>query len=153
MIHVIIVYESVYGNTKKIAMTLAEVLDAHEDIECIVKKSREIHTDDLMTYDVIIFGAPNHDQSPAGNLLRFIDRAAIVALDGRRFTTFDTYTGGNKGIAQSKLEAYVRKTLPGLELLCEGFSAKVKTQKGPLDEEEPKRAREFAERLLVLLTQ
>ncbi len=149
---VIIVYESVYGNTKKIAEAMAEVLDRNENIKCVVKKPDEIHTDELGEYDVILFGCPNHNQEPAANLLHFIDRAAIVNLEGKRFTTFDTYTGGNKSIAQSKLEAYIKDKIPVVRVLTEGFSAKVKGPRGPLADDEIQRAHDFARSIVEMLS-
>ncbi|MFW9961181.1 MAG: flavodoxin family protein, partial [Candidatus Thorarchaeota archaeon] len=65
---VIIVYESVYGNTKKIAEAIASGIDEYEGAKCVVRKTGEIHTDDLCEYDAILFGCPNHNQEPARNL-------------------------------------------------------------------------------------
>ncbi len=138
----IIVYESVYGNTKKIADAICQGVSKVEGVECLVKKTGEIHTDDLCDYDAILFGGPNHNQEPALNLIKFIDRAAIVHLKAKIGAAFDTYTGGNKNIAVAKLETKIRDKLPGISL-SEGFSAKVRGRKGPLEEDEESRAHDF----------
>ena len=138
----IIVYESVYGNTKKIAEAISQGISSVEGVECIVKKTGEIHTDDLCDYDAILFGGPNHNQGPALNLIKFIDRAAIVHLKAKVGAAFDTYTGGNKNIAVKKLETKILDKIPGI-LLSEGFSAKVTGRKGPLADDEESRAHEF----------
>ncbi|MFW9792902.1 MAG: flavodoxin family protein [Candidatus Thorarchaeota archaeon] len=138
----IIVYESVYGNTKKIAEAIRNGMNTVENIECVIKKTGEIHTDDLCDYDAIIFGCPNHNQGPALNLVRFIDRAAIVHLKAKIGAAFDTYTGGNKDVAVSKLEAKIQEKIPGISL--EGrLSAKVTGRKGPLADDEEVRAHDF----------
>jgi flavodoxin len=138
----IIVYESVYGNTKKIAEAISKGINNIGGIECLVKKTGEIHTDDLCDYDAIILGCPNHNQEPARNLVKFIDRASIVHLEGKIGAAFDTYTGGNKGIAVTKLEAKIREKLPGIKLVG-NLSAKVTGRKGPLVEDEETKAVDF----------
>jgi len=138
----IIVYESVYGNTKKIAEAISQGISSVDGIECIVKKTGDIHTDDLCDYDAILFGGPNHNQGPALNLIKFIDRAAIVHLKAKVGAAFDTYTGGNKNIAVKKLETKILDKIPGISL-SEGFSAKVTGRKGPLADDEESRAHEF----------
>ncbi len=139
---VIVVYESVYGNTKKIADAICEGINKVEGVECIVKKTGEIHTDDLCDYDAVILGCPNHNQGPALNLVKFIDRASIVHLKGKIGATFDTYTGGNKNVAVVKLESKIREKLPGIELI-DSLSAKVTGRKGPLVDDEESRALDF----------
>lgn len=144
----IVVYESIYGNTKKIAESIAEGMKQSGNIECEVMKTGEIHhTDDLAAYDIIIIGCPNHNQEPARNMLKFLDRVAIVGLKGKTGAAFDTYTGGNKGVALKKLEAVIQDKVPGLSLVVEGFSALVDDRKGPLAKNETARALDFGSRL------
>ena len=140
----IIIYESVYGNTKKIAESICEGINSVEGVDCLVKKTSEIHTDELCDYDAILFGCPNHNQGPALYLIKFIDRASIVHLKTKIGAAFDTYTGGNKDVAVTKLEIVIQDKLPGISL--EGrFSAKVTGRKGPLADDEESRAQEFGE--------
>ncbi len=139
----IIVYESLYGNTKRVAQAIKDGMEKVGNVECSIKKTSEIHTNDLLRYDAILFGGPNHNQEPARNLLKFIDRAAIVDLNGKIGAAFDTYTGGNIGIAVAKLETIIKEKLSGMELVVDGFSALVEDRKGPLADEEIPRATEF----------
>ena len=138
----IIVYESLYGNTRKIAEAICEGINKVEGVDCLVKKTGEIHTDDLCDYDAILFGCPNHNQGPALNLVKFIDRASIVHLKAKIGAAFDTYTGGNKDVAVTKLEAKIKDKLPGIELVGR-LSSKVTGRKGPLADEEETKARGF----------
>jgi flavodoxin len=139
----IIVYESLYGNTKRVAQAIKDGMEKVGNVECSIKKTSEIHTNDLLRYDAILFGGPNHNQEPARNILRFIDRATIVDLNGKIGAAFDTYTGGNIGIAVAKLETIIREKLSGMELVANGFSALVEDRRGPLANEEIPRATEF----------
>jgi len=142
MKQVIIVYESVYGNTARIADAIGRGINSVEGVECLIKKTGEIHTDELCDFDAILLGCPNHNQEPALNLVRFIDRATIVHLKAKIGVAFDTYTGGNKDVAVAKLETIIQEKLPGISL--EGrFSAKVTGRKGPLADDEESRAQEF----------
>ncbi len=137
----VIVYESVYGNTKRLAETICNGI-VSAGVECTIRKTGEIHTDELTNYDAILLGAPNHNQAPAMNLTRFIDRASIVVLNGRMGAVFDTHTGGNRDVAAVILERLVAEKLHGLELIGR-FSAKVEGRRGPVAEEDLTRAREF----------
>ena len=139
----IIVYESLYGNTKRIAQAIKGGMEQVGNVECSIKKTSEIHTNDLLRYDAILFGGPNHNQEPARNILKFIGRAAIVDLNGKIGAAFDTYTGGNIGIAVAKLETIIQEKLSGIELVADGYSALVEDRKGPLADEEIQRATEF----------
>ncbi len=143
----IIVYESVYGNTKKVAEAIAEGMQQVESVECRVVKTGEIHTDEICDYDAILFGCPNHNQEPALNMTKFLDRASIVHVKEKIGGIFDTYTGGNKGVALTKLRTIVNEKFPGIEFLGDGFSAKVEGRKGPLAENEVEAAWDFGKNI------
>ena len=139
----IIIYESVYGNTEQIAIAIAEGIRQAGVAECKVTKTGGLHTDEMADYDLILLGCPNHNQEPALNMIKFIDRAHIVPLEDKIGAAFDTYTGGNKGIAVRKLEEVIRKRLTGIKLVLEGLSSKVEGRKGPLTEGEIELAQKF----------
>jgi flavodoxin len=148
MTKTIIIYESIYGNTKKVADAIAEGIRESGEIDCIIAKTGEVHhTDDLAKFDAVIFGSPNHNQEPSRNMLKFIERASIVDLDTKMGAAFDTYTGGNKGIAVKKLEQVIRQKLPCITFVIDSFSAQVEDRKGPLAEGEIDRAIEFGKQV------
>lgn len=146
MKRVAIIYESIYGNTRQIAEEIREGIREGGNIEVRLTHPGGIHTDDLSNYDVILFGSPNHNQAPTLNLMKFIDRLAIVELENKLGTVFDTYTGGNEGIAVKKLENKIKEKLPGIKLVMEGGSFKVSGRKGPLIEGEVEKARRFGQK-------
>ena len=148
MTKTIIIYESIYGNTKKVADAIAEGIRESGEIDCTIAKTGEVHhTDDLARFDAVIFGSPNHNQEPSRNMLKFIERASIVDLDTKMGAAFDTYTGGNKGIAVKKLEQVIRQKLPCITFVIDSFSAQVEGRKGPLAEGEIDRAIEFGKQV------
>lgn len=147
MFKTIVVYESVYGNTKRIAEEIGKGVGTSENIEVEVVKPSEIHTDQLLDHDAILLGCPNHNQKPANNLVKFIERASIVHPECKIGAAFDTYTGGNRRVALKKLEKIIEDKLPGIEFVMSGLSCKVKGRKGPLADGERERAFEFGVRL------
>ncbi|MFW9890496.1 MAG: flavodoxin family protein [Candidatus Thorarchaeota archaeon] len=148
MTKTIIIYESIYGNTKKVADAIAEGIRESGEIDCTIAKTGEVHhTDDLAKFDAIIFGSPNHNQEPSRNMLKFIERASIVEFDTKMGAAFDTYTGGNKGIAVKKLEQIIRQKLSCITFVIDSFSALVEDRKGPLAEGEIDRAIEFGKQV------
>jgi flavodoxin len=147
MKHALIVYESKYGNTKRIAEAIVAGMKQAGEIDCKLITPSEAQPDELPRYDAILFGCPNHMQEPSRGVIGFIDRAAAVDLRGRISAAFDTYMGGNKGIAVVKLQRKIREKLPGLKLVAEGFSAEVKSRTGPLVDGEIVKAQEFGFRV------
>ncbi|MHA2141500.1 MAG: flavodoxin family protein [Candidatus Thorarchaeota archaeon] len=144
MTKALIIYESIYGNTKRVADAIAEGIRRAGTVECAVAKTGEVHhTDDLAKYDAIIFGCPNHNQEPARNMLKFIERASIVELSEKMGAAFDTYTGGNKGIAVGRLEQVIEQKMSCIKFVIDGFSAQVEDRKGPLAAGELQRAKDF----------
>ncbi len=147
----VIIYESLYGNTRRVADAIARGIQTAGDITCKVVKTSELHTDDICNYDAILFGCPNHNQAPALNMIRFLERASIVHVRNRIGGVFDTYTGGNKAVALTKLAEIVSEKFPGIELIGEGVSAKVESRKGPVLDSEIVEATNFGKSIGVRL--
>jgi hypothetical protein len=82
-------------------------------------------------------------------MLKFIERASIVDLDAKMGAAFDTYTGGNMGVAVKKLEQEIRQKMACITFVTDSFSAKVEDRKGPLVDGEIERAIEFGKQLAV----
>ncbi|MHA1741518.1 MAG: hypothetical protein ACTSVD_05445, partial [Candidatus Thorarchaeota archaeon] len=73
----------------------------------------------------------------------FMERATILELDQKIGAIFDTYTGGSKGVAASKLEAMVKEEIPCIKIVVQSLSARVEDRRGPLSEGEIERALAF----------
>ncbi|HEU5454682.1 MAG TPA: flavodoxin domain-containing protein, partial [Nocardioides sp.] len=56
---ILIVYESMFGNTEHIARRVADGL-AHPGGHTVLKDVREVGPDDLTESDLVVIGAPTH---------------------------------------------------------------------------------------------
>lgn len=74
MAHVLIVYHSLGGNTKKMAEAAAEGARGVSGTEVTVKTGLEATIDDLLGCDAIALGSPDYFSYMAGGLKDFLDR-------------------------------------------------------------------------------
>ncbi len=143
----LIVYVSVeHGNTEKVARAMGEVLGAD------VKKAEEVDPSSISDYDLIGFGSGIFYGRFHPDLLKFIDD--LPRLNAKAFIIS---TGGFGG---EQLHSQLRKKLKGRGMeIVGGFSCKAWDTFGPFkltgginkgrpNEEDLKKAREFAEGLL-----
>ncbi|MFV0340986.1 MAG: flavodoxin domain-containing protein [Parachlamydiaceae bacterium] len=73
MAKVLIVYDTDYGNTQKMALSVAEGVKTVEGASVTVKKAEETTAEDLLGHDAIVFGSPVHMGSPSWRMKKFID--------------------------------------------------------------------------------
>ena len=144
----LIIYMSVHHkNTEKIAMEMAEVLDAD------LMKAYEANEKDISRYDLIGFGSGIYFFKHHRKLLEFAEK--LVAKKKNAFI-FSTYGGGSPKIYHKLLRKKLAKR--GFRIIGE-FSCKGYDTFGPLkfigginkgkpDEKDLKRAREFAKTLI-----
>ncbi len=83
----IIIYDSLYGNTKVIAKTIAKSMP--EGLAEALDVS-EIEVDRIIPADLIIFGSPTHGGRPKQAMQEFLERIPANALAGKRVAAFDT---------------------------------------------------------------
>ena len=80
--NIVVVYDSVFGNTEKIAEAIADELDASL---VNVNQSKRV---DIEKVDYLIIGSPTHGGSSTDETQKFIN--SIRRIDGKKFATFDT---------------------------------------------------------------
>src|SRR5512137_2578846 len=80
----IVIYESAYGNTAKIAQAIADALHTKAHL------TRDITAGDVQNADLIIVGSPTQGGLPLPNIKTFIDGLPADALKGKKVATFDT---------------------------------------------------------------
>jgi flavorubredoxin len=68
----LVVYESLWGNTEKIARTIADRLSVHNDVDVVDSDNAPVSVDD---YDFVVVGGPTH----AFSMTRTSTRADAVA--------------------------------------------------------------------------
>ncbi|MBK8050889.1 MAG: flavodoxin family protein [Anaerolineales bacterium] len=90
----LLIYDSRYGNTEKIAHAigegLAEGLGATGSVR--VLPVGEAQTSQLAGWDLLIVGAPTHGSHPSPPMREFLDRVPGSALAGVKVAAFDTRT-------------------------------------------------------------
>jgi flavorubredoxin len=146
---VFILYDSKYGNTKTAAENVLESLKQVEDIEVAISCVRDIDPHNVINYDALILGAPNHMASPSRAMKNFVDKLAKLNVSAKSVAVFGTYSGRVRltDRAVKKMEKIVEKTLPSLKLLPPSLSVRVKGVTGPVADGELSKCQEFGKRI------
>ena len=139
----IVVYESKYGNTKLVAETIIEGMKEVSGAEVAINELKEADLSQLVDFDVILVGSPNHMGGATRGIRKFIDEFGKLNLEGKMVAVFDTYLGGDFEKAVRKMEKQISEKAPGLKLVTPGLSIRVKGMKGPIAEGELPKCKEF----------
>ncbi len=83
----LIVYDSLYGNTEKVAKAIGKGVGA-EDFE--MKRARDTKWDDLGKIDLLIVGSPTHGGRASENTQKFFDSIKEEDLKNVYAAAFDT---------------------------------------------------------------
>ena len=150
MAKAVIIYESVYGNTKRVAETIAEGM-REAGVEVALHEVKGFDTAALKDYDTILVGSPNHAGGATIAMRRFIGRLGKLNLEGKWVTAFDTYGGAAHAQALKKMSDSLAKSAPGMKVIIPGLSIKVLGMKGPIADGELPRCREFGKSLAAKL--
>lgn len=82
----LVVYDSLYGNTKTVAQTIAGAIPG----EVEVLHAGDANASGLEAYDLLIVGAPTHGGRPSPAMRDFLDQIQAPALKGVNVAGFDT---------------------------------------------------------------
>lgn len=145
--NVLIIYDTKYGNTKKVAELIGDGLKSVEENVITVENVKEIDLNKDETYDLILFGSPNHIGSYTANVKKFIKNLPKASLKGKSFAVFDTYMGKDFEKAVKKMEKQINKVMPNLNKVSPGLSIKVGGMKGPIVDEDLPKCKEFGIKL------
>jgi len=130
----LVVYDSVYGNTEKVARALAKGLgDGGVDVDSI--RADAVKFDELSKYDLLVVGSPVHIWSATKPIKAFLERLKTVeGLSGKKAFVFDTKLSrsGLAGSAGGKIERNLKSL--GLTIAKPHATAVVKGNEGPLEE-------------------
>ncbi len=149
MAKVIVVYESKYGNTKLVAETIIEGIREVSGIETVLSELKEVDLNQLVEFDAILVGSPNHIGRATRSIKKFIDKLGNLNLEGKLAAVFDTYIGKDFEKAVKKMEKQISEKVPGLKLATPGLSIRVKGMKGPIAEGELPKCREFGTKIAI----
>ena len=144
---VLILYDTKYGNTKKVAELISEGLNTVEGNAITIENVKEVNLDREETYDLILIGSPNHIGSHTKNIKKFIKNLPNASLKGKSFAVFDTYIGKDFEKAVRKMEKQISEVMPNLDKVSPGLSIKVGGMKGPIVDEDLPKCKEFGIKL------
>jgi len=131
----LIVYDSTYGNTEKIAQAIGEGISGQ------IRRVSEVNPADLKGFDLLIIGSPTHGGFPSEGIYGLLK--ASLALEGSNVAAFDTRTKTTIfGYAAPKIAKSLQKHGGNLLAPPEGFL--VRGMHGPLQDGELERATDWA---------
>lgn len=150
----LIVYDSIYGSTQKIAEAIEEGLSL-EKVKII--KAEEALADDVKAFDMLVVGSPTHGGKPSNSVQFFLNKLSNNSLESIKVAVFDTRLSEKDvnfalrlliktiGYAAEKIANSLKAK--GGNLISEPKGFFVKGKEGPLKEGEIVRAREWTAEL------
>ncbi|MEM3759487.1 MAG: flavodoxin domain-containing protein [Candidatus Bathyarchaeia archaeon] len=128
----IIIYDTKFGNTEKIAKALAIGMEKEGvKVDCV--KADEVDVDKLGECDFLAFGAPTHAFGISKPMKAFLEKLKSVNLKGKKAFAFDTkYKSRLAGSAAKGIEKRLKEF--GMSIIKPYTSAIVKSSEGPLAE-------------------
>ena len=142
----LIVYDSVYGNTEKIARAVAEAITPSGEVK--VLGVGEANPSELASTDLLIVGSPTHAGRPTPAVQALLNK--VPKLQGINVAAFDTRITtklvGVFGYAAGRIAGNLKKK--GGTLIASPVGFFVTGGKGPLKEGELERAAGWAKGFL-----
>jgi flavodoxin I len=140
----LIVYDSVYGNTEKIAKAIAGAITPSNEIKIL--RAGEANPSESESIDLIIVGSPTQGGRPTPAIQEFLKRVSEPAIKGINVAAFDTRFSTRwvriSGYAAGRIADNLKGKGGTLVSPPEGFF--VKGRKGPLKDGEVERAASWA---------
>lgn len=144
----VVIYDSVYGNTERIAQAVAGALGPARDVTLL--RAAEAKPEQLKGATCVIVGAPTQGFRPTLPVKTFLDAIPAGMLKGVKVAAFDTRMAGKEvgpgirlltkvgGFAAKHIAEGLKKAGGELAAPPEGFN--VKGKEGPLATGELERA-------------
>ena len=148
----IVIYDTSYGNTKKIAETIAETLK-ESGIEVDLFDVKDVKKLSAKDYNFLVLGSPTRFGTMSFAIRGFLGKVKSEEWMNKPFAVFDTENPENlekkewsaaEKIAEKLREKKMNQLLPVLKALVLG-------QKGPLVEGEVDRTKDYASELATKL--
>jgi len=147
LMKVLIVYDSVYGNTEKIARAIAGAFTPSDGVK--IFRAGEVNPSELESIDLLIVGSPTQGGRPTPVTQDFLHKVSESAIKGVNVAAFDTRYStrlvGVFGYAAGRIASNLKGKGGTLVASPEGFF--VKGREGPLKEGELERAAGWAKRM------
>ena len=153
----LVIYDSVFGNTEKIAQSIATGLRTAHETQCL--RAGSVSVLQITSVDIIVMGSPTRSFRATPATHSVLDSIPSAALQGKKVAAFDTrlLMTGVKGLLFRKIIdkggyaapiiAFEMQSKAGtLSLPAEGFF--VKGEEGPLVDGELERASDWGRKLV-----
>ncbi len=128
----LILYDSIYGNTKKVAMSLSRGLEAggvYVDSNSI----QDFDTIELKNYDVIGIGGPTHFHGASKAMKSFLSKIKHLKMENKQGFAFETKADFQlAGSAAKRIIRYLKKMK--IEIIHSTITGLVIDKEGPLKE-------------------
>ncbi len=140
----LVVYDSKFGNTEKVAQAIAAALGPDS---FPVLKVDAVTAEDLQDLDLIVVGSPVHGWRPSQPMQAFLNGLQPKALSGVKAAAFDTRLGSRlAGAAADNIEKALRKQ--GCTIVAPSAGFIVLNSEGPLADGELDKAVAWAKQVL-----
>jgi flavodoxin len=152
----LIIYDSVFGNTSKIAQAMFQGLPIENLGDC--KHVQEVDWKDLKKYDLLLIGSPTRGFRPTPSITKLLKNLSKEELASCNAAAFDTrfdlkelktkafrFIVNSGGYAAKKISRMLKSK--GANIICppEGFL--VSGESGPLKEKELDRAMHWSHKI------
>jgi flavodoxin len=153
---VLIVYDSVYGNTEKIAKSIAGAFDPPAEVR--LYRAAEAIPDEVKGVDLFVVGAPTQGFRATEPVRKFLENLAKGSLKGIPVAAFDTRIPEKEvpgafrfvikmgGYAAPRIADALKKK--GGSLLLDPAGFVVRGKEGPLADGEIERAADWAKSII-----
>ena len=141
----LVVYDSKYGNTEKVAKAIVTALGKDEDVK--LAKTDSVTGNDMSALDLLIVGSPVQAWKPSKAVRGFLSNLKSKKLPGVQAAAFDTkFSSKLAGSAAKSIANALEKS--GCSIIVKPESFFVKGMEGPLSEGELEKAAAWAGRIL-----
>ncbi|MFC1900524.1 flavodoxin family protein [Chloroflexota bacterium] len=152
---VLVVYDSVYGNTEKIAVAVGGAFVQTDEVR--VLRAAEVNIPDLESVDLLVVGSPTQAGRPVQAIKEFLSRIPANGLKNVGVTSFDTrFSKQDKGFwirlvlnifgyAAGRIASKLQSKGGNIVIAPEGFI--VDDTEGPLKNGELERAPEWGKQI------
>jgi flavodoxin len=148
----LVIYDSLYGNTEKIAKAIADAVGGE------AKPAGKVDLSELKGLYLLIVGSPTHGGKPSPGMQEFLNKIPANALNNVKVAAFDTrFEKSEHGIGLRLLMAVINFAAPRIAKALESKGGKlvgepegfiVSGKEGPLNEGELDRASSWAKEIL-----
>jgi len=157
---ILIIYDSIFGNTEQIARAIGNSLSAKENVEIL--RVSDIKPEQLIGLELMIVGSPTRVFKPTKAIMHFLNKIPLNGLKGVKVAAFDTRISTADvnsrflnilvklfGYAAKPIADKLEKKGGSLIIPPEGFF--VKDSEGPLKDGEIERAVDWAKLIIKTL--